>query len=198
MRWLPVWLILLLLPLVPVFAQENDTSVVVNYIPKYSWAVGAAYSSIPGAIDVEQYFPDNYEVQCWLADRWFVQAGVFLVSEKSDSGTLYAKGGFGLYAGGTLKLFLFKNAYLIPSLNLYYDQASSESDEKWALTLGPTLAFEYFLGNRISFTADIVNLSWGYVALEPTSQQPDDSDFRFLVHKALGMGIRYNFNLGKN
>ena len=172
----------------------EDTTVVINYIPKYSWSAGIGYRGIPYSIDLENPYPDNVEIQGWLGQRWYAQVGGFYSVDLSEQGKKDSAKQYGFYGGVTMKLFLFRNAYFIPSLNLFYDKGIENGDLNWSINAGPTLAFEYFILNRFSMTADIINLSFGYISRNDNSPCTDCNSI-FSMQKFLGVGVRYNFDL---
>ena len=168
----------------------EDSSFYIAYIPKYDWSFGIEHSYIPGIFTQNAFLPDNIEVSWWLNQRFYLQAGIFAESADTVPGTTFFSHGFSIYAGTTLKLFLFSNAYFTPSFNLYFDKYPANTVlETWSIALGPTASFEYFLSNRVSLRADLFNVNIGIAS--PFFF----SDFPIItLHRFLGLGIRYSFN----
>lgn len=186
-----------LLPAPPCRAQQMDvtgadTAIVINYIPKYSWSVGIEHSFIPQLFQQPaQYIPDNFEVQWWLGNRIYGEAGFHVFTYDSKNHETKTDG-YAIYLGATAKLFLFPHAYFTPAWSLYYEQKSEATDSGgFIISTGPTAAFEYFIGNRFSLRLDLVNLSYGYYS----SQKENLRGGQFSVYRALGLGARYNFDL---
>jgi len=182
------------------FAQKDytvtavDTSVIINYIPKYSWTVGIEYSYVTQIFQSPAtYYPDNFEVEWWIKNRLYGEAGIHLYSQYHKStGNEYE--GFSTYAGATFKLFMFRNAYFTPAWSIYFEPNSNSSDTVGSfLGTGPTAAFEYFIKNRLSFRLDLVNLTFGY----HFSPDPGESGTKITTYRVLGLGVRYNFDLRK-
>ncbi len=169
---------------------ESDTLYNVVFIPKYEVSVGIEHSYIPGIFVAQAFAPDNFEIQWWLKQRFYLQSGIFSASTDDVPGTSFFKSGFGAYAGITMKLFLFRNAYFTPSVNLYFDKYGQDSNQEWSLAIGPTASFEYFIFNRLSLRGDLFNIN--IAASHPNFT----GDGPFLtIHRFLGLGVRYNFDL---
>ena len=172
---------------------EEDTSYYIVYIPKHSWSVGIGYTSVPAIFTEGAFLPNSFEVQWWLKQQFYLQVGAFAQGEGVVPDNYFFNKGFGVYAGATFKLFLFPKAYLIPSLNIYYDQYPDDHGGGWSISTGPTASFEYFLGNRFSLTADLLNISYGYISTGNDFQ----TSTQITIHRALGLCARYNFDLKK-
>jgi len=170
---------------------EVDTSLYyISYIPKYSWSVGIEHSYIPVIFTESAYLPDNIEVSFWLKQQFYFQVGVYTQPADTIPGLLLFSRGFAAYAGVTMKLFLFRNAYFTPSLNLCFDKYPRENTKDWSLTIGPTASFEYFILNRFSLRADLFNVNIGFRTPDVSENFPTVT-----IHRLLGLGIRYNFDL---
>lgn len=104
------------------------------------------------------------------------------------------------YAGGLLKLKIFRNFYFTPSLDFYYSRIKRfHSDTLFEnssyYTLGPTIGFEYFISKGISLNTDLLNVNFG---LHSDSQnQPARAYSEFTINKMLSLGIHYNFDWKK-
>ena len=172
----------------------EDTSVIINYIPKYSWSGGIEYSFLPAQISDGSWVPDNYEIQVWLGNRWYLQVGAFAQYGAASFDNYFFNYGFGLYAGVSMKLFMFNRVYFTPSWNVYYDQTPKNYDVPgWSITTGPTASFEYYPIDHISIRIDLLNYNFGYFH----ATDGDNSSSNFIAHRGLGVGLRYNFDLRK-
>jgi hypothetical protein len=168
----------------------EDSTFYIAYIPKYDWSLGIEHSYIPGIFTQNAFRPDNLEVSWWLNQRFYLQAGIFSASADTVPGTSFFTHGFAIYAGTTLKLFLFRNGYFTPSLNIYFDKYPANAVlEDWSIALGPTASFEYFISDRISFRADLFNVNIGIASPFFFSDFPV-----ITLHRILGLGVRYSFN----
>ncbi|MFI5135136.1 MAG: hypothetical protein ACHQD9_04740 [Chitinophagales bacterium] len=180
-------------------ANEEDTTVYVTYIPRFSWSAGIAYSSLLAPFNSGSAFPDKLEIQAWIRNRLYLQCNAYSFSDGELDNSDYFNRGFALSAGAALKLFLFRNTYFVPSLNLYFDDYPPGSDARWSLTIGPTIAFEYFfLRNRFSAEVTIVDLTWGISAKNDSTANQNSLSTRLTAHQYLGLGVRYNFDLKKS
>jgi hypothetical protein len=188
------------------FAQEIDSTALdssynIVYIPKYEWSIGLEHSYVPGIFIPDGSTPDNVEIAGWITQRYYWQAGAFHVHAidqfiEADSvlnlpadtisKSVYFQAGYAFYVGTALKLFLFRNAYFTPSLNLYFDKYEGNPNENWLISIGPTAAVEYFIFNRISIRADFFNFNFGVGG---------SGNFLVTTHRILGLGIRYNFDI---
>lgn len=172
--------------------SSADTGIVVNYIPKYSWSVAIEHSYVPQIFqEPAQYIPDNFEVQWWMVNRVYGNAGIHVFNATDNKGNLLYDG-FAAYAGANFKLFLFRYAYFTPSWSVYAEVPDDEdSGGGFILSTGPTASFEYFIGNRFSMRLDVINISYGY---HFTSDE-DASGGLLSFYRALGLALRYNFDL---
>lgn len=168
----------------------EDSSFYIAYIPKYDWSFGIEHSYVPGIFTQNAFFPDNLEVSWWLNQRFYLQAGIFAESADTVPGTTFFTHGWAIYGGTSLKLFLFRNGYFTPSMNIYFDKYPVNSVlQEWSVSIGPTAAFEYFISNRISLRADLFNVNIGIAS--PFFFK----DFPVItLHRFLGLGVRYSFN----
>jgi len=179
--------------------SKDDTTVYIAYIPRFSWAIGIAYSSLLAPFNSGSGYPDKIEVQAWIKNRLYLQCIAYTFADGNLDNNDYFNRGFALSVGVALKLFLFRNAYFIPSANLYFDDYPPDNDSRWSLTLGPTIAFEYlFFQNRFSAEATIVDLAWGISATRDSTGNQNSLGTRLTAHQYLGMGIKYNFDLKKS
>ncbi len=169
---------------------EVDTTIYYVYIPRYSWSMAMGYTSLPSLVKNASFLPDNVELHWWLANRFYMQIGFFFQPDGVVPNNWFFQKGFAAYAGCTWKLFLRPGLYLIPSWNLYYDYYPADSLLQFSVTLGPTGAFEYFFHNRFSVTAHLLNVSYGVAR-----QKPAEYKTRFTLHWALGISLRYHFDL---
>ena len=169
-----------------------DSTTVINYIPKYSWSMGIEHSFVPQIFqEPAQYIPENLEVQWWMGNRLYGEAGFHIFNATyKNKGLVYD--GFAVYVGATFKLFMFPNAYFTPTWSIYYEQTPDGDDSPGRIvSTGPTAAFEYFIANRFSVRLDLVNLSYGYFFAE----KENESGGQFAVYRAIGLGLKYNFDL---
>lgn len=189
---------------VPDSTAANDTLFYYTYIPKYEWSVGIEHSYIPGMFAQDAFYPDNIEISFWAHQRLYLRAGAFHIGSitqinPSDpnlnipgdtvSKAVYFQAGSFFYAGGTLKLFLFRNAYFTPSIDFYFDKYSITEPDSWSISVGPSAAIEYFISNRFSLRADLFNINIGIGS---------SGKFPLLTtHRILGLGVRYSFDMKK-
>ncbi len=169
-----------------------DTSFYIVYVPRYEVSIGVEHSNVPAIFLSNAYIPDNYEVEWRVKNRTYMQAGLFAVSASDVPGEYFFTNGFGVYTGASLKLFLFKNAYFNATWNLIYDQyGKSDSVHNWSISTGPTAAFEYFVTDRFSLRLDAFNVNIAVGSPEGFSH------IFYTVHRLLGLGVRYNFDVGR-
>lgn len=169
---------------------DEDTTVYIVYIPYYSWSVAAGYSSLPSVVMKGSVLPDNLELQVWLGNRYYLQAGVFTQPDGIIPDNLLFTEGFAAYGGLAFKLFLFPQAYFTPSFNIYYDRFARDSTKQYAITAGPAIGFEYFFSNRFSLSTNLFGGGYGWAR-----QSLASNDSRYSIHWAIGLMFRYNFNL---
>ncbi|MEO5673245.1 MAG: hypothetical protein ABIQ74_01230 [Chitinophagales bacterium] len=184
-------------------SDVGDSSYYIAYIPKYECSAGIAHSYLPGIFTNGGFYPDNLEFSGWINQRLYWQAGIFflhsvteiipadsLLNIPADTSlkSAYFQPGYAFYAGTTLKLFLFKNAYFTPALNLFFDKYQGDTRERWSVTMGPVAAFEYFVSNRFSLRADLFSFNLGIGS---------SGTFLITTHRVLGIGLRYSFDVQK-
>jgi hypothetical protein len=155
--------------------------------PFYYNAISIEHSYLPAVVIYEYLLPDNIEYSQRISKRIYLQAGFFTENADEVPGKDFFENGFAVYAGGSMKFYLFRHAYFTPALNIYYDVYGQKNViYDGSFTIGPTIAFEYFISNRFSLRLDVVNLNVG--AGIP------NGDFLGTVHRYFGVAGRYNFN----
>ena len=159
-------------------AQRRDTL--------HTSAISIEHSYIPGIFIYGAFIPDNFEYAHRITRKLYLQGGVFAQSADEIPGETFFTTGFGLYAGATMKFHLFKEAYFTPALNIYFDYDAENIFYRETFTIGPTVAFEYFLSNRFSLRLDLLNVNFGIGLPE--------GDVVGTVHRLIGIGGRYNFS----
>lgn len=174
----------------PADTLEEDTTVYIVYIPYHSWSVGLGYSSLPAVVKNLSLLPDNLELQWWLGNRFYMQAGLFTQPDGVVPDNLFFSRGFALYAGVLIKLFMFPKAYFTPSLNVYYDQFVKDPNKQFAVTAGPAIGFEYFFDNRFSAASNLFGGGYGWAR-----QTLANNNSRYSIHWAMGLALRYNFDM---
>ena len=181
------------------FACKVASAQYYQFNPKYKWSIGIEHSSIPIMFTQHTYFPDNIEISQWIRKHKYWQVGIIfvpladeytqtdsLLNIKGDTITkpIYFQSRIAFYGGFAYKLYLAKKFYLTPSLNFYLEDFYYDTDN-WALAVGPTAAFEYFITNHFSIRADVFNFNF---AISSTG------NFLVTLHRIMGLGVRYNFS----
>lgn len=174
-----------------VFSQDS-----LNRYPKYPFAIGVEHRSLAMIFRGYHAYPDNLELSARFSKKWHGQAGVILFQSPLIDPFYFNEDDpnpVTLYAGITLKLWIFNKGYFTPQWNFYYTKINEQrwSNWDWKLTTGPTISFEGFYGNRISIRLDVLNLNYGIGYSEKYT------DFGFSSYSFLGLGLRYNFDIGK-
>ena len=155
--------------------------------PLYHHAVSIEHSYIPGIFIDGAFIPDNIEYTGRITQKLYLQGGVFAQNADEIPGATFFTTGFAFYAGATVKFYLFRHTYFTPALNLYYDHYRENVLYQATITIGPTVAFEYFISDRLSLRLDAVNINIG-IGLP-------NADFVGTVHRFIGIGCKYNFDL---
>lgn len=181
MKSLSAFLILVFIP-VFLFSQQSE-----NRIPVYPFAISIEHSGIPAIFSYGDFIPDNFEVAARISKQWYLQSGIVNWYYEREFDSPYADHIF--YAGITFKLYLFKHAYFTPQWNLSY----SKSQFHDLFSTGPTVSFEYFIHDRFSLRLDLFNANIGPSGTDNFGKQY----WEFQIYRFLGLGFRYNFNIGK-
>ncbi|MCS6990898.1 MAG: hypothetical protein NZL95_03465 [Chitinophagales bacterium] len=168
---------------------EEDTTLFIVYIPYHSWSTGLGYSSLPSVVQQFSILPDNLDVQWWLGNRFYMQAGLFTQPDGIVPDNLLFSRGFAVYSGVLFKLFMFPHAYFTPSFNVYFDRFARDSTKQYALTAGPAVGFEYFFSKRFSVATNLFGGGYGWA-----HQNIAHTDGRYSIHWAIGLSCRYNFD----
>jgi len=155
--------------------------------PRYNLAVSIEYSYVPGIFLYGAFYPDNLEFTGRISQKVCLQGGIFAQSGDQVPGESFFEDGFAIYIGGTMKFFLFKNCYFTPAANVYVDVYKNTVLDDWSITIGPTLAFEYFFSDRFSLRLDVINVNIGIGF--------PNTDLIGTLHRLAGVGVKYNFNL---
>ncbi|MBA3649499.1 MAG: hypothetical protein H0W62_13275 [Chitinophagales bacterium] len=137
-----------------------------------------------------------FEFDSRIKNKFYFEAGFIPYWSGSPN---HKSWGVKVFAGGKLKFKLFKNAYFNPSFNGFLKYSSGVEinrapDKLLYIGAGPSIGFEYFLSKRISLTANLFGIAYGF----PVYQSNKISSIRkfgsFDVYRFLGIGIHYNFN----